>query len=91
MNTQTKQKDPNELFAKLLHESVMSAEKKQGIALRMKKGEMSKDELKELFMYLVEEEKLRKAVMPKAMKEIEKMADESLERFSQININNYSK
>lgn len=91
MNTQTKQKDTNELFAKLLHESVMPAEKKQDIALRMKKGEMSKDEVKELFMYLVEEEKLRKAVMPKAMREIEKMADESLERFAQININNYSK
>lgn len=91
MNTQTKQKDQDKLFAKLLHESIMSAEKKQGIALRMKEGKMSKDELKELFMYLIEEEKIRKAVMPKAMKEIEKMADESLKQFTQTNINNYSK
>ncbi len=77
MNTQDPNMIANEQFARLLYESVLPEEQKKEIINRMKKGEMSKEELVELYQYLVEEAEVRAEVMPEAMEAISEHVEQS--------------
>ena len=71
-----KEKNINKEFARLLYDSVMSTEQKKEILTRIENGTMTKEALEKLYTYLVEEEAVRKEMLPSAMEKIKASQEE---------------
>lgn len=83
--------DGNTHFVELLQKSSLALDEKKQIVAKIKSGEMTENQIMDLYEYLVEEEKVRKGKLPYLQKMIKDTEETMIENKVQKYIKNKSK